>query len=102
MNMTAMQNQRCKNAVHHFLLSWQSDEDPFPDVIFSSPRYCLESLGMKDNQYIAAIHRDKDNVHCHVSLTVFTLRRSLPKIFGRMQIPCRNVVASSNAIVAST
>ncbi|MBQ0956889.1 TraI/MobA(P) family conjugative relaxase [Serratia symbiotica] len=67
MNMTAMQNPRCKDAVYHFILSWQQDEDPTPDAIFASVRYSLQSLGMKEHQYVAAIHRDTDNVHCHIS-----------------------------------
>ncbi|WP_048782430.1 TraI/MobA(P) family conjugative relaxase [Pantoea vagans] len=67
MNMTAMQNRRCKDAVYHFILSWQSEEDPSPDAIFSSVRYSMKQLGMEDHQYVAAIHRDTDNVHCHVS-----------------------------------
>lgn len=67
MNMTAMQNRHCKDAVYHFILSWQGDEDPTADAIFSSVRYSLESLGMKEHQYVAAIHRDTDNIHCHVS-----------------------------------
>lgn len=67
MNMTAMQNRHCKDAVYHFILSWQSDENPSPDAIFQSARYCLESMGMKDHQYVAAIHEDTDNIHCHVS-----------------------------------
>lgn len=68
MNMTAMQNRHCKDAVYHFILSWQQDEEPSPDSIFGSVRYSLDSLGMKDNQYVAAIHRDTDNIHCHVSV----------------------------------
>lgn len=67
MNMTAMQNRRCKDAVYHFILSWQTDEDPTPDAIFKSVRYSLKQVGMEDHQYVAAIHRDTDNVHCHVS-----------------------------------
>ncbi|KTS26239.1 TraI/MobA(P) family conjugative relaxase [Pantoea stewartii] len=67
MNMTAMQNRHCKDPVYHFILSWQSDENPSDDAIFQSARYCLESLGMKDHQYVAAIHKDTDNIHCHVS-----------------------------------
>lgn len=67
MNMTAMQNRHCKDAVYHYILSWQSDEDPSADAIFRSVRYSLEQLGMRDHQYVAAIHRDTDNVHCHVS-----------------------------------
>lgn len=67
MNMTAMQNRHCKDPVYHFILTWQSDENPSPDAIFRSVRYSLEQLGMKDHQYVAAIHLDTDNVHCHVS-----------------------------------
>ncbi len=67
MNMTADQNRHCKDAVYHFILSWQGDEDPSPDAIFSSVRYSLKQLGMEEHQYVAAIHRDTDNIHCHVS-----------------------------------
>lgn len=67
MNMTAMQNRHCKDAVYHYILSWQSDEDPSPDAIFKSVRHTLEQLGMSEHQYVAAIHKDTDNVHCHVS-----------------------------------
>jgi len=67
MNMTAMQNRHCKDAVYHFILSWQSDESPSPDAIFTSVRYSMAQLGMADHQYVAAIHKDTDNVHCHVA-----------------------------------
>lgn len=67
MNLTASQNRHCKDAVYHFILSWQGDEDPSPDAVFSSVRYSLKQLGMADHQYVAAIHRDTDNIHCHVS-----------------------------------
>lgn len=67
MNMTAMQNRHCKDAVYHYILSWQSDEEPSSDAIFRSVRHTMEQLGMKDHQYVAAIHKDTDNIHCHVS-----------------------------------
>ncbi len=67
MNMTAQQNPRCKDAVYHFILSWQSDEEPAPDAIFNSVRHCLKALGMEEHEYVAAIHNDTDNVHCHVA-----------------------------------
>ena len=67
MNLTASQNLRCKDAVYHFILSWQGDEDPSPDAIFRSVRYSLKQLGMEEHQYVAAIHRDTNNIHCHVS-----------------------------------
>lgn len=67
MNLVASQNRHCKDAVYHFILSWQGEEDPSPDAIFRSVRYSLKQLGMEEHQYVAAIHRDTDNVHCHVS-----------------------------------
>ncbi|ORM71474.1 mobilization protein [Pantoea wallisii] len=67
MNLTASQNRHCKDAVYHFILSWQGDENPAPDAIFRSVRYSLKQLGMEEHQYVAAIHRDTDNIHCHVS-----------------------------------
>jgi len=67
MNLTASQNRHCKDAVYHFILSWQGDEDPSPDAVFRSVRYSLKQLGMEEHQYVAAIHRDTDNIHCHVS-----------------------------------
>ncbi|WP_337026478.1 TraI/MobA(P) family conjugative relaxase [Pantoea eucrina] len=65
--MTAMQNRHCRDAVYHFILSWQSDENPSPDAVFTSVRYSMAQLGMADHQYVAAIHKYTDNVHCHVS-----------------------------------
>ncbi|KJV44436.1 mobilization protein [Pantoea sp. BL1] len=67
MNLTASQNRHCKDAVYHFILSWQGDEDPSPEAVFNSVRYSLKQLGMEEHQYVAAIHRDTDNIHCHVS-----------------------------------
>lgn len=67
MDMTASQNRHCKDAVYHFILSWQGEEDPSPDAVFRSVRYSLKQLGMEEHQYVAAIHRDTDNIHCHVS-----------------------------------
>lgn len=67
MNLAASQNRHCKDAVYHFILSWQGDEDPSPDAVFRSVRYSLKQLGMEEHQYVAAIHRDTDNIHCHVS-----------------------------------
>ncbi|MDI9265940.1 relaxase/mobilization nuclease domain-containing protein [Serratia sp. PF2-63] len=67
MNLTASENRHCKDAVYHFILSWQDDEDPSPDAVFRSVRYSLKQLGMEEHQYVAAIHRDTDNIHCHVS-----------------------------------
>jgi len=93
MNLTADQNRHCKDAVYHFILSWQGEEDPSPDAIFRSVRYSLKQLGMEEHQYVAAIHRDTDNVHCHVSANRVHPRPMLRKTCGMMQTRCRSAAA---------
>ena len=68
MNAVAAQNTRCIDPVYHFILSWPEDESPDPQHIFESAAYCLEKLGMKEHQYVFAIHTDTDNIHCHVAV----------------------------------
>ncbi|MEN3262647.1 TraI/MobA(P) family conjugative relaxase [Sodalis endosymbiont of Spalangia cameroni] len=68
MNMVAAQSRRCQNPVYHFILSWQEGESPTPSQVFDSARYCLDELGMTHHQFVTAIHRDTDNLHCHVAV----------------------------------
>lgn len=68
MNSVAMQNHRCKEPVMHYVLSWPADEKPQDDQVFDSVRFTLSALGMAEHQYVAAIHRDTDNLHVHVSV----------------------------------
>ncbi|MCB5310568.1 TraI/MobA(P) family conjugative relaxase [Yersinia massiliensis] len=67
MNAVAMQNTRCVDAVYHCILSWREEDTPTDEQIFDSARYCLKQLGMADHQYVVAVHRDTDNVHCHIA-----------------------------------
>lgn len=66
MNGVSMQNDRIKDPVYHFILSWQEDENPTDDQIFASAKFALRRMGMQLHQYMASIHRDTDNVHVHV------------------------------------
>ncbi|BEN76554.1 relaxase (plasmid) [Serratia marcescens] len=68
MNMVSAQNRHCKDPVYHFILSWQEDEAPTPSQVFDSARHCLEKLGMANHQFVTAIHRDTDNIHCHIAV----------------------------------
>ncbi|MGT1696524.1 TraI/MobA(P) family conjugative relaxase [Salmonella enterica subsp. enterica serovar Winslow] len=68
MNMVAEQNVRKKDPVYHFILSWRTEDDPLDSDIFDATRYCIEQIGMGEHQYVSAIHRDTDNVHCHVAV----------------------------------
>lgn len=68
MNMIAMQNRNCQNPVYHFILSWHENETPSNGEIFDCARYCLISLGLGSHQFVTAIHKDTDNIHCHVAV----------------------------------
>jgi len=67
MNMVAAQNRYVKNPVYHFIISWPECDAPTDGQIFGSVQYSLEAIGLKGHQYVAAIHRDTDNVHVHVA-----------------------------------
>ncbi|MBC8950093.1 TraI/MobA(P) family conjugative relaxase [Xenorhabdus sp. TS4] len=67
MNAVSLQNVRCKDPVLHYLLSWPTEDNPSREQIFESVRHSLNALGMLDHQYVAAIHTDTNNIHCHVS-----------------------------------
>lgn len=67
MAATAMASRRCEEPVFHYILSWQEDENPDPDIIFSCVADTQKALGLEGNQYVAAIHRDTDNVHVHIA-----------------------------------
>lgn len=93
MDMTAAGNVRCEDPVYHFILTWQTGERPENDAVFRSVRHCLDSLGMGQHQYVAAIHDDTDNLHCHVSVNRIhpeTLRaQSVWKDADTLQRCCR-------------
>lgn len=67
MNAVALQNSRCKDPVFHYILSWPVTDNPTHDEIFASVRHSLISFGMEQHQYVAAIHTDTNNIHCHVA-----------------------------------
>ncbi|WP_061800065.1 TraI/MobA(P) family conjugative relaxase [Serratia ficaria] len=67
MNSISMQNTHVKDAVYHYILSWQEDENPTDDQVFDSVKHSLKRLGMEEHQYVAAIHRDTDNLHVHIA-----------------------------------
>ncbi|WP_434523845.1 TraI/MobA(P) family conjugative relaxase [Photorhabdus asymbiotica] len=68
MQATAQEAVRCSHPIMHYVLSWQADETPTEKQIFESARFTLEALGMKDHQYMVAIHRDTDNIHVHIAV----------------------------------
>ncbi|EOU2329762.1 relaxase/mobilization nuclease domain-containing protein, partial [Salmonella enterica] len=67
MNAVALQNTRCKDPVLHYFLSWPVTDNPTHDQIFDSVRQSLIEFGMEEHQYVAAIHTDTNNIHCHIA-----------------------------------
>lgn len=68
MSSVSQQNTRCKDPVMHYVLSWPDYEKPEDDQVFDSVKFTLASMGMSEHQYVAAIHRDTDNLHVHVAV----------------------------------
>ena len=68
MNAVALQNTRTRDPVVHYVLSWPDHEKPSDDAVFDSVKFTLTAMGMDGHQYVAAIHRDTDNLHVHVAV----------------------------------
>lgn len=62
----AKENERVKDPVLHYILSWSEQERPTVDTIMSAARHTLKSIGLAEHQYIIAIHANTDNIHCHI------------------------------------
>jgi hypothetical protein len=65
MKAVADMNGRVKDPVYHFTVSWPANENPTDQQVFESGKAGIEALGMGEHQYLAAVHRDTDNVHGH-------------------------------------
>ncbi|WP_331851961.1 TraI/MobA(P) family conjugative relaxase [Pseudomonas cerasi] len=68
MRAVADQNARVKDPVYHVILSWPPDENPTDDQAFESGLHAMQAVGMKDHQYVFAIHHDTDCVHLHMTV----------------------------------
>ncbi|MDY7585073.1 TraI/MobA(P) family conjugative relaxase [Pseudomonas sp. CCI3.1] len=77
MRSVADQNVRVKDPVYHVILSWPPDESPTDGQAFASGLHAMEAVGMRDHQYVFAIHHDTDCVHLHM-----TVNRVHPESFN--------------------
>lgn len=64
----AMECPKSKNPVQHWIASWHENEQPSPEQIEEFLDVFLNELGLRKHQVIAAVHRDTDNIHCHVAI----------------------------------
>nr|WP_277813083.1 TraI/MobA(P) family conjugative relaxase [Dyella ginsengisoli] len=66
MDALSAENPRVKDPLYHLVISWMEGESPSPDQAFEAVAYTLKQLGFEGHQFVAAIHRDTENVHTHV------------------------------------
>jgi hypothetical protein len=66
MDAVSALSPRVKDPLYHLVISWREGESPSPDQAFEAVAYTLKQLGFEGHQFVAAIHRDTDNVHTHV------------------------------------
>ena len=66
MQGVASLNDRCKDAVCHYELSWPPGERPTRPQWTDSAVQTLKALGYEDHQYMVVAHDDKKHFHIHI------------------------------------
>jgi len=82
MEHVASLNERVKDAVYHYVLSWRDGESPTDGQAFDAVAATLTALQMRDHQWVAAVHRNTEHVHAHVAVNRVnpeTLKSVYPK-----------------------
>jgi hypothetical protein len=67
MAQVSLMNERVKDPVYHYILSWPGSELPSDASASDAVKATLRELNMIDHQWVAAIHRNTKNVHAHVA-----------------------------------
>jgi hypothetical protein len=81
MQGVASLNDRCKDAVCHYELSWPPGERPTRPQWTDSAVQTLKALGYENHQYMIVAHDDKKHFHIHIMVNKVhpqTLRASTP------------------------
>lgn len=67
--MTALAAKaRSGDPVDHWVISWQSDEEPTIQQIHEAARLFAKEMGIEDHQIIYGAHKNTDNVHLHLAI----------------------------------
>jgi hypothetical protein len=77
MKAVADMNGRVKDPVYHFMVSWPNHENPTDKQMFEVARAAMKTIEMDKHQYLAAVHRDTDEMHVHVMVN-----RVNPETYG--------------------
>lgn len=66
MRMVAAANSRCRDPVHHVIVSLPDGERLTDDQVDTTARRLLGALGWREHQWLAAVHADTGNFHIHL------------------------------------
>jgi hypothetical protein len=81
MQGVAALNDRCRDAVCHYELSWPPEERPTRPQWTDAALHTLKALGYEDHQYMIVAHDDKKHFHIHIMVNKVhpeTLRATTP------------------------
>jgi hypothetical protein len=81
-------NPKCEKPLYHFMVSFTPTEQPENDEIERIVKRVLDELGVTDQMWLAAVHRDTDHLHVHVvmnrisplTLTALSIRYEEPRL----------------------
>lgn len=57
---------RSPDTINHYVLSWQTGEQPSPEQVEDAVSLFLVELNLGGHQVIYALHADTDNIHLHL------------------------------------
>lgn len=66
--------------LEHYVLAWQSHEQPRPEQVHRAAEIFLEVMGLSENQAIYAAHSNTENYHLHI-----VVNRVHPRTFERVE-----------------
>jgi hypothetical protein len=74
---------RARDPVVHWVISWRPDERPSDRTALSCAFQLMDALGFGQHQFLAAVHRDADQVHVHTAVNaVHPVHRTLHRPQG--------------------
>jgi hypothetical protein len=66
MEAVAALSARCRDPVYHLIIAYAKHERPTREQVVRDAERLLKAVGMDDNQYVLAAHKDTDDFHAHV------------------------------------
>lgn len=68
MASVALKNERVKDPVYHYVLSWREGESPSNQQALDSMVATLTAINLQNHQWIGAVHRNTGHVHVHLAV----------------------------------